>query len=228
MTHEKRKQVEKILGYSFRNVNLLESALTHPSIVPDVTKNYQRLEFLGDALLGFLVGEWLFKTCSDCGEGTLSNRRQALVNFSALSKLMKILGLDKFVKVNGAESDQISDSIISDIFEALLGAIYLDGGLKAAIKFFEKTVVAHAELLRTMPSLKNYKGILLEKLQASGLSPEYRLIEATNSKNKITFKIGVYSENKLLGVGIGPSKKDAEQNAAREAIEKLNSQREKK
>lgn len=221
MLEAERKQIEKILGYNFKNIQLLESALTHPSLMPDVMKNYQRLEFLGDALLGFLVAGWLFETCSDCNEGTLTSRRQMLVNSSALSKLAKIIGLDKFIKVKSTQYEQVSDGVISDIFEALLGAIYVDGGMKSARKFFEKTIVSHAELFRTSPSSTNYKGILLEKLQVKGFSPEYKLFELSGPKHKPTFKVGVYLGDELLGIGIGFSKKCAEQDAAREAIAAL-------
>jgi len=222
MNFRKKTDIEKILGYKFKDENVLRRALTHPSVAKEHSQSYQRLEFLGDALLDFIIGEWLFKTRLDAEEGELTELRRILVNTEALAKIMRILGLKEFIKFESASSrDDANDSMLCDVYEALLAAIYLDGGMKAAKTFTSRTLVANAELLLSSPSFINYKGKLLELMQQNGHQPRYEVLETKGPQHKMIFKIGVYLDKKFLGIGTGYSKKEAEQKASKRALELL-------
>jgi len=218
------KQLEKVLGYKFRNTKLLELSVTHASYTRSHKNSYQRLEFLGDAVISLVVAEFLIKKFPDLDEGELTNIRQQMISQTSLANAAKILGLDKFVRADEKITTRnISDSILCDIFEAVVGAIYLDGGIKFARKFIEKNLLAHMEVLTMSPKLRNYKGELLEYLQAMGKTPSYELLSEVDSDGEAIFAVGVRINGEILGVGVGRRKKDAEQEASRKALEKLKS-----
>lgn len=225
MFFRKALKIERVLGYKFRNYELLERALTHPSAAENHLHSYQRLEFLGDALLDFLVAEWLFGKHPDTPEGGLTEMRRIMVNSEALARIAKILAIEEFVVENFSQNNgEINDSILCDVYEALLAAIYLDGGIAAARHFVEKSLFSNAELLLSSPSFVNYKGKLLELLQSRGCQPRYEVLETQGPQHKTFFKIGVYLDRKLLGVGTGYSKKEAEQQASKRALEMLHTE----
>ena len=223
MKLRKALEVERIIGYKFRDEELLERALTHPSAVDSHTLSYQRLEFLGDALLNFFVAEWLFKRNREASEGKLTELRKIMVNSEALAKISQMLGLKKFLKVELSNDEQVSDSILCDVFEALVAAIYLDGGFKAAKNFVKRSLISNAEVLLESPNFINYKGKLLELLQSRGKQPRYNVLETNGPQHRIQFKVGVYIDDELLGVGTGHSKKEAEQQASKRALESIKS-----
>ncbi|MCD6417403.1 ribonuclease III [bacterium] len=225
MSFRRMNEIEKILGYKFKNLSLLERALTHSSVAENHLQSYQRLEFLGDALLDFIVGEWLFLTRTEATEGELTELRRILVNTEALAKIMKMFSAEKYIKTEtSSNSDGVNDSILCDVYESLLAAIYIDGGMKPAKNFVMNTLIANAELLLSSPSFVNYKGELLELTQKYGHQPRYEVLETKGPQHKIVFKVGVYVDKRLLGVGIGHTKKEAEQNASKRALEFLERQ----
>lgn len=222
MNFRKPTEIEKVLGYKFKDEKILERALTHPSVAESHLQSYQRLEFLGDALLDFIIGEWLFKTRLEAEEGELTELRRILVNTEALAKIMRILGLKEFIKFESASSqNDANDSMLCDVYEALLAALYLDGGMKVAKSFVDRTLVANAEVLLSSPSFINYKGKLLELMQQNGHQPRYEVLETKGPQHKMLFKVGVYLDGKFLGIGTGYSKKEAEQKASKRALEML-------
>ncbi len=218
----KATPIEKIICYKFKRKKYLILALTHSSATKYHNNSYQRLEFLGDSILAFLVSNYLFKIYPEADEGELSSLRQTIVSSVALAKISKILGLGKFIRTgNTIDNNEISDSILSDVLEALIAAIYIDSGLNSARKFVEKCIVSYMDILLKSPNLINYKGKLLEILQSDGSQPIYTVLSTEGPEHKIFFKIAVFIEDKMLGVGLGNTKKEAEQNAAKNAIQKL-------
>jgi ribonuclease-3 len=185
----KATPIEKIICYKFKRKKYLKLALTHSSATKYHKNSYQRLEFLGDSILAFIVSDYLFKIYPEADEGELTSLRQTIVSSIALAKISKILGLGKFLRTgNTIDNNEISDSILSDVLEALIAAIYIDSGLNSARKFVEKCILSYM---------------------------------AEGPEHKIFFKIAVFIEDKMLGVGLGNTKKEAEQNAAKDAIQKL-------
>ncbi|MCD6595153.1 ribonuclease III [bacterium] len=215
-------EFEKIIGYKFSDESILVRALTHPSIAEKPSDSYQRLEFLGDALLDFIVGARLFKLYPDANEGKLTEMRRILVNSTALANIAKTFDAEKFVIYdNSLENFNLSDSVLCDIYESIVGAIYLDGGLKSVGDFISRTLFKYADILLNSPKFINFKGQLLELLQSKGRQPRYIVLETTGPPHNVEFTIGVYDGDELLGIGVGSSKKDAEQNAANKAVNKL-------
>ena len=220
----RKTEAEKIIDYKFSDLSLLRRALTHPTAAKHHTDSYQRLEFLGDAILDFIVGEWLYRKYPDAPEGTLTELRRILVNTIALADMIKIIGLDRFVVYKKDEDFYLGSSVLADVYEAVVAAIYLDGGLSAARKFVQRTIIKYADVVLRSPKFINYKGRLLEVLQSQGARPRYVVLETTGPEHSPQFTVGVYRDEELLGIGVGSSKKRAEQRAASEALKKLESE----
>lgn len=213
------------LGYRFQNPGLLSEALTHRSYIrsngADLPSN-ERLEFLGDSILGLLVAEFLFKTCPGDAEGDMTKTKAMLVNENTLSKAGQSCGLNQFIFLSGDEEKsggRERNSIVSDAMEATIGAIYLDGGLKAARTFILQTILTHMDEALADEDQYNYKGDLLEMLQGRGeRTPYYEVISEIGPDHAKTFKVAVYASGEVTGIGSGPSKKEAEQKAAAQAM----------
>ncbi len=217
------------LGYRFKNPGLLIEALTHRSYIrsnnnSNIPSN-ERLEFLGDSILGLLVAEFLFKTCPDDAEGDMTKTKAMLVNENTLSKAGQSSGLNQFVFLSTDEEKsggRQRDSIVSDAMEAIIGAIYLDGGIIPARTFILRTIIIHMDEALSDEDHFNYKGDLLELLQGKGeRTPFYEVISETGPDHAKIFKVAVYANGEVTGIGSGPSKKEAEQKAAGKALEKL-------
>lgn len=188
-------------------------------------QSYQRLEFLGDAILDFIVGEWLYRKYPEAPEGTLTELRRILVNTVALADIVKVFGLDRFIIYKKDEDFYLASSTLADIYEALVAAIYLDGGLRRATKFVERTLFKYADVVLHSPKFINYKGRLLEVLQSEGKRPRYVVLETSGPEHSPQFTVGVYRDEELLGIGVGSSKKRAEQRAASQALKKISQEK---
>ena len=223
-----KEGLEQRLGYKFRNKALLEEALIHRSFLKEAGKernsSYERLEFLGDAVLGLSVSLYLFENFPDKDEGELTKLKATLVSEVNLSRRAKLISLGKYLHLSAEEEKsggRSRPSILSDSYEALLGAIFLDGGL-AAEQFIQAHLLKNLKETAEDKSMHNYKGELLELLQAEGEGiPKYEVLEEEGPDHQKMFTIGVYSKGKVLGTGKGLSKKEAEQNAAKMALEEL-------
>ena len=215
-------EIEKRIDYTFSNTYYLEKALTHRSVQDHSQGNYERLEFVGDAVIDQTVSLWLFKKYPNSDEGNLTKIRSTLVNREFLSIMGMNLKLSKYIRVD--QSVNISDpkvlgKISADVFEAIVGAIYLDGGYKYASKFINKTICKHDFL-----ALKdqNYKGQLIEYCHKMGLpSPQFNIISSSGPEHEKTFIVNVEINEKNIWEGTGSTKKSAEQNCAKKAIENL-------
>ena len=220
------EKLEKLLGYNFKNKALLKQALSHKSARSGV--NNERLEFLGDAVLDLVVGEYLFKKFStkkgEHNEGDLSKIRAGLVNEKSFAKIATALGLGEYLVMSASERKTGGDkkpSLLSDALEAIFGAIYLESGLEVAKSVFIPLLEREFKSI-DKDVLKDYKTRLQELTQEHlALLPRYELISAKGPDHQKVFEIALFFENKEVARAKGTSKKLAEQECARIAVETL-------
>lgn len=218
-------KLQKILNYSFKDEKLLIEALTHKSV--KAYYNNERLEFLGDAVLDLIVGEYLYKKNNgQNNEGNLSKLRAALVNEESFANIAKLINLGEFLYLSVSEENnggRNKPSLISNALEAVMGAIYLENGLKEVEKIFINLLEQKYKNFDLQSLVKDYKTTLQELTQAYfGQIPEYKLISSTGPDHKKEFEMAVFLNGKELAKSRGNNKKEAEQKAAKIAIEVLN------
>ncbi len=201
-----------------KNKNLLEIAFTHSSYSNENhCENYERLEFLGDAVLELITSDYFYKETS-YQEGDMSKIRASFVCEKALATYAKEIGLVEYIRVGHGQMKNINDTIIADVFEAVLGAIYLDQGFETAKKYIDDIIIPYIK--QDTKFLSDYKSILQEMVQTDKKSLEYKLIRETGPAHDKKFEMEVRIDDMVYGVGVGKSKKEAEQNAAYDAITK--------
>jgi ribonuclease-3 len=223
------KRLELLIHYTIRNGSLFSQALAHRSYTQEHEAanvvSYERLEFLGDSILNFVVGEYLYHLHANAEEGDLTKVRSRLVNRTALSILAKQIHLEDFLLLSSNASKMNGrglDKILSDCFEALVAAIYLDSGFPEAREFVRAQVIEGLRSGELSITDDNFKSKLLEFSQSGGLGvPRYTTIKEEGPDHDRTFTIEVYLGSEPFGVGIGKNKKDAEQAAAEKALAKL-------
>lgn len=222
-------ELEKKLGYTFKDRRILAKALLHRSHV-HVTRqgreqSNERLEFLGDAVLGLVVNESLFERFPDRSEGDLTKMKSLLVCGTRLSEVAGNIDLGVHVLMSRSEAatgGRQRSSILADTTEAIIGAVFLDGGLEAARQVIQKVVMVGIHRLLSRRALRNFKSRLQELIQARYKSPpRYKVLSVEGPDHDRLFKVGVSFEGIVLGTGDGSNKKTAEQNAACEALELL-------
>lgn len=215
------QEFENLIGYSFKDKTLLLKALSHSSFANEKHSpkdSNERLEFLGDSVLGFITAEYYYKNFT-LPEGELTRLRAATVCEKALYEFSKEIELSRFLFLGKGEDltgGRNRASINSDAFEAVIAAIYLDGGMEEAKRFVLRFVEKHA---KTQGSFKDYKTKLQEVIQKNPEELlEYVLVDETGPDHNKTFTVEVHLNSNVIGKGIGKSKKNAEQEAAREAL----------
>ncbi|MBC8479114.1 MAG: ribonuclease III [FCB group bacterium] len=220
--HKGLESLETSLKYRFKNKNLLEIALTHCSVLSKSESNYERMEFLGDAVIDEILSAWLYEKYPDAGEGFLTKRRSALVNRGFLFKMASHLNLMKFIVTDPsvAISDKkVAQKIASDVYESIVGAIYLDGGFKAVKNFIHRTLIAN-EFEAEFNS--NHKGNLIESCHRRGLeTPIFSVETIVGPEHRKTFTVIVNIGMDMQFSGSANSKKEAEQIAAKFALDSL-------
>jgi ribonuclease-3 len=216
------KTLMETIGYSFRDETLLIQALTHSSYANERREkisDYERLEFLGDAVLEMIVSDALFKEHPDLREGELTKKRAALVCEPSLAYCAKKIGLCDYIflgKGEEAAGGRERVAIISDVLEAVLGAVYLDGGYDAAERYVREIVLKNQESLRLFHDSKT---MLQELVQGRKLPPlSYRIVGERGPEHRRIFTCEALIGDKVMGSGEGTSKKAAEQNAAYQAL----------
>ena len=221
-------ELQTRLGYPFRNEDLLQLALTHPSVAHESgepTAHNQRLEFLGDAVLQLVLTHELYDKYSAFNEGPLTKARAKLVNRRTLAEHARALGVGAHLILSRGEETsggRERASTLADAFESLLGAIFLDGGFDAAREFILREFSAAFGKLSVIPTIENPKGELQELLQArSPESPQYHVVSATGPDHDRVFECIVQHDGVELARGSGKSKKAAETDAALAALKKL-------
>lgn len=221
-------QIESLLNYQFKNESLLATALTHRSCLnnPNTTESYERLEFLGDAILEKMISVFLYQKYPDKMEGFLTSARSATVRTESLSAISLKYGFNAFIKMSKGEEStggRNNPSILEDVIESLIGALYLDGGSEASQAFFDSFILPNANLSVNENSLKDAKSLYQEKVQAQGLpSPVYQTINATGPDHSKVFEVSVLVNDKPIANGIGKNKQEAEQKAAEQALKLIN------
>jgi ribonuclease-3 len=216
-------QLEKRLNYTFTNKQLIIEALTHKS--DKKPYNNERLEFLGDAVLDLIVGEYLFSKFPNSDEGILSKIRASLVNESGFTLLAREINLGEYIYLSMAEENnngRDKPSLLSNAFEAVIGAVYLEAGLETA-KNISINLLEECHPKIDLQSLsKDYKTALQELTQAThGVTPLYEMIGSSGPDHKKEFEIAIILDEKTIAIARGKSKKDAQQKAAKIALEKL-------
>ena len=224
------EELEQKLGYQFRDRALLSEALNHSSYANEHRalgeQSNERLEFLGDSVLGFVTAEFLFELHRDLPEGDLTRQRAALVCEQSLYEVAKMLDLGKYLKLGKGEDaggGRTRPPILADATEAVFAAVYLDGGIEAASALIHRVLLdkegEHAEEL-----MQDYKTALQELVQRkSGQALSYRMVGESGPDHNKTFTAEVWLNGEGVGTGSGHSKKEAEQAAARAAIRRLKS-----
>ena len=223
------ESLEKKLGYTFRDRSLLSEALNHRSYAnehrsAEVSSN-ERLEFLGDSVLGFVTAEFLFKTYGKLPEGDLTRIRAALVCEQSLYEVAKFLGLGQYLKLGKGEEaggGRQRQSILADATEAVFAAVYLDGGMERVRELICRVLLSRAPAAEER---RDYKTTLQEIVQRrSGQVLTYHMVDESGPDHNKTFLFQVRLNGAPVGQGRGHSKKEAEQAAARDALEKLHEQ----
>jgi ribonuclease-3 len=216
---------QKRIGYHFNDVRLLLRALTHPSYVnehPEAGPDNQRLEFLGDAVLGFTVAYWVFEQYPDFKEGEMTRLRAALVRAETLARFSAELALGEVLRLgHGEESGggRCRAANLGDAFEALIGSLYLDGGIEPAQKLLDSLIEPAAEMILSAEADKDVKSRFQEWAQAVvGVTPRYQIVSESGPDHAKIFTAEVLLGNEVAGRGEGRSKQAAERAAAREAL----------
>lgn len=219
-----RTEIESRIGYTFRDGALLERALTHGSAESDPEKNYQSLEFLGDSILSFVVAKKLVELYPAANEGLLTKMRACIVSEQPLAETVTALGIAENLRVGeGEKKNRLHehDSIKSDIYESVVAAIYLDGGLKNAEKFVLKTLSEHIRNAKADTKKTDAKSKLNEYAMKHGKKAEYVELAREGEPHMPVFRYAASVGGVMCGEGSGGSKREAQQAAAAAALDKL-------
>lgn len=228
LTAEQREKLDlaqKIIGYEFDNMRYLLSAITHPSAIEGkpVRLSYERLEFLGDSILGSIVASEAFHRFPDLNEGGLTRIKVALVSGSSLASVAESLGFKAIIVFGSSETgtgNRGLHSALENVYEAVVAALYLDGGIEVATEFVNQTLIPKMSVeLANEP--ENPKSALQEKLQEDGITPTYKLVETQGPPHDRTFVSQVYAGDHALALGTGRTKKEAESQAAKSTLARL-------
>lgn len=225
---ENISNIEERIGYKFKNKSLLILAFVHRSFVNEnrsiINEHNERLEFLGDSVLGVLIAEFLYKDFPEKPEGELSHLRSRLVEANSCIMYMQKLDLEKYLLLSKGEKmndGRGRESILSDLLEAIIGAVYLDGGISAAKTFLFQNFAKEIYKIIEQP-LKNWKAELQDFAQKKHQqTPRYEVLHETGPDHSKTFEVSVYIDGKEIATGKGPSKKEAQQEAAFIAFSKI-------
>ena len=213
------ESLENKIGYAFKNKNLLKQALTHSSMTGDVQKNYERLEFLGDRVLGVSMAHLLYFMFQKEPEGFLSPRFVSLVRKETVAEVALELGLNEFIKANPS-SLCLNENVLCDVMEAVIGAICLDSGFETAIKFVDQHFKKHIE--KNAAPERDYKTSLQELAhRLKSEPPVYEVIKTEGSAHEPVFYVKCFIKGKATAVGEGKSKKLAEQDSAAQLLKIL-------
>ncbi len=223
---EALQKLQDKIGYQFQDIALLKQALTHSSFANEQKinklENYERLEFLGDAVLELVSSEFLFHENKDMPEGQLTKLRASMVCEPSLAYCAKDIGLGKYILLGRGEEatgGRNRDSIISDVMEAVIGAVFLDGGIEYAKRFIFQFILSDLE---NKILFMDSKTLLQEEVQKDNTAQlRYELVKETGPDHDKQFQVEAYLDNKVIGTGVGKTKKAAEQQAAYEALIKL-------
>lgn len=215
------KQCEELIGYRFRDLSLLAQALTHASVAPTRAQSNERLEFLGDSVLALVVCQDLYQREGDLPEGEMTKIKSAVVSRVTCAAIAEGLGICQLLSLGKgmAKPGAMPLSVAAAVFEAVLGAIYLDGGLEPARDFVLRHIGPYMDEALTTDHQKNYKSLLQQYAQREWtVTPDYRLLDEKGPDHSKCFEVAVWINGRQFPSAWGKSKKDAEQEAARRAL----------
>ena len=229
MNEEQRQKFEKaqaIIGYTFNDPQVLLSAITHPSANEgrSIRFSYERLEFLGDSVLGGIVANAAFKKFPQLDEGGLTRVKVSLVSGSSLAEVAEGLGFADVIVFGSSEQGtgrRGLHSALENVYEAVVAALFIDGGLEAAEEFVENTLIEQRMSIDLAKEPENPKSALQEKLQEDGITPTYKLVETQGPPHDRTFVAQVFAGDQGLAQGTGRTKKEAESQAAKSTLARL-------
>lgn len=216
----------------FKNQNLFEQAFTHRSYLNETKEKLssnERLEFLGDSILSFVVSGYLYKKYPEFNEGILTNIRSLLVNTKSLAIIAKELDFGNYLKLSKGEKEskgRQNQSLLADCLEAFIGALFIDQGIESVTEFLNSVLLYKTNEIIKNKSFKDPKSLLQEYVQARRQnSPMYRVLEELGPAHAKQFKIGAYINGQLIGQGTGNSKREAEENAAQNSLDYYKSEK---
>lgn len=226
MNNQELEKMQKNIQYKFKNLELLKTALTHTSYAYDHNiESNEKLEFLGDSILEFVSSEYLYKNYIQLKEGEMTKVRATVVCEKSLYKVAKMHNFSDFLylgKSEKASNHEVRPAIMADSVEAVIAAMFLDGGLEPAKKFIIENLKDEIEIASKHVGQKDYKTVLQEKLQIHGdVEIKYTILKEMGPDHDKTFEAQVECNNKKLAIGVGKSKKQAEMEAARKALENI-------
>ncbi|NMB56333.1 ribonuclease III [Candidatus Beckwithbacteria bacterium] len=217
------------LNYHYQNPELLETALIHRSYLNEdknIKQSNERLEYLGDAVLELITSDFLYREFPNEPEGYLTATRAKIVQTKTLAQVANRCELGDYLKLSKGEAasgGNKNESILADLVEAIIGSIYLDGGIEAAKKFIHDQILSDFESLIENAQVQDFKSKLQELVQAKGgIAPTYQVVKEEGPDHDRTFTVQVFFFDEPQSVGMGKSKQTAQQNAARKALEKFN------
>lgn len=212
----------------FNNQKLFDNAFTHRSYLNETKaqiESNERLEFLGDSILSFIVSDHLYRTYPQFDEGVLTNLRSMVVNTKSLAKSAQLLNFGEALMLSRGEEEsngRQNESLLANTFEAYIGALFLDQGVEAVREFLSHTIIPKIEEYVQKKVFKDPKSLLQEYVQSKKQnSPQYRVLNEEGPAHAKTFTIGVFIEEEQFGTGVGHSKQEAEEQAAEQALEKI-------
>lgn len=223
------KNIEKEINIVFKQTSLLKTAFIHRSYLNEhpgeKLSHNERLEFLGDSVLGVIVSDYLYEKYPNKPEGDLTNYRSSIVNARILSQVAKELSLGKYLFLSKGEEEtggRDRQYILANTYESLLGAIYLDQGLEVSARFVRKNLITHLKEIVDKKLYKDFKSKLQELAQEKfNITPSYKVLSEQGPDHSKIFETGVYLNKKLIGKGVGNSKQNSEQEAAKNYLEKI-------
>ena len=226
MENEKLKQLEKKINYTFQNKELLKKALTHTSYAyENNTESNEKLEYLGDSILEFITSEYIYQNYDKLKEGEMTKVRATVVCETSLYKVAKLHNFSDFLYVGNSEKQSQGTqkpAILADSVEAIIAAIYLDGGIEPVKKFIIENLKQEIDTATKNVGIKDYKTVLQEKLQENGtIKIKYKITKEIGPDHNKTFEAQVEVEGKVLAKGTGKSKKQAEMEAAKKALKQM-------
>lgn len=224
------RDFEKIIGIEFKNKDLLKQALTHRSFLNENKKlkggHNERLEFLGDAVLELVITHYLYEKYPDKNEGDMTSIRSALVNATTCAEVSKKLSVNDFLLLSRGEAKDTGRArqyILANALEAIIGAIYIDVGYEKAKDFILEHITPMTEQIVREESWADAKSKFQERAQdIEGITPSYKTLKEVGPDHDKKFTVGVFISNEMIAEGSGDSKQDAEQSAARNALEEKN------
>ncbi|MCI0362274.1 MAG: ribonuclease III [Phycisphaerales bacterium] len=218
------QRIEELLDHRFGDHDLLQRALTHASLVDSRLQSNERLEFLGDAVLGLVVCSYLYDRYGALLEGEMTKIKSTVVSRRVCAEIAAALGLDELLRLGKGMSKRaaLPGSVLAAVFESLVGALYLDGGLEVARRFILRTMQPRIELAARSGHQSNFKSVLQQTAQQlMGLTPQYIVLDEKGPDHAKCFEVAVEIGARRFGSCWGPSKKQAEQDAALQALKEL-------